>query len=753
MKSFQMPWRILLIVSILSGSAFSLTAQLTPDDYKKAREVNQKFGDKMLYGSIRPEWIGKTHNFWYQTRTEKGMEYFLVNGDAVKKTMAFEVGKLADQLTKGVGKTANASDLQLRRPVFSDDLKTVSFGYEGFNWKYDIRKNSLVKGEALPQRPPFDPRNWSESRDELEGKPVVSPDSIREAFIQDFNVWVSDRDGKNKTKLSNDGTAGFFYSSYMHWSPDSKKLVAIKFRPAAKHMINYVESSPADQVQPKYSSIEYTKPGDELPHQVPTLFLVDQKKQFYSDDQLFNKQFDIGWFEWRKDSRAFMFEYNQRGHQVYRVLEINATDGTIRTIIEETSPTFICYSGKRYRYDVSDGEEIIWASERDGWNHLYRYSGKTGNLLNQITKGEWVIRNVLFVDEVNKQIVFNASGKEPDIDPYFMNVYRVNFDGSNLIKLTGGTGNHQVTFSPDHSLFVDTWSTVSQPPVTVLRKATDGSLLMELETADITRLIAAGWKAPEVFVAKGRDGKSDIWGIIVRPLNFDPAKKYPVIESIYAGPQDSYVPKSFSTGNGMQPYAEMGFILVQMDGMGTSNRSKAFHDVAWKNLGDAGFPDRILWIKAAAEKYPYMDTTRVGIYGTSAGGQNATGAVLFQPDFYDVAVSSCGCQDNRMDKIWWNEQWMGYPVDESYETSSNVVNSKNLKGKLLLMVGEMDKNVDPASTMQVVNALIKANKDFEMLVIPGMGHSSGGPYGDRRRIDFFVRHLLGQTPPEWNKTE
>ncbi len=753
MKLYASFARNALLLSLLIFLSISLNAQLTPDDYKKAREVNQKFSDKMLYGNIRPEWIGDTHQFWYQTRTDKGMEYFLVNGDAAKKTIAFDAVKLAAQLTKETGKPVKPDGLQFRRLIFSDDLKSLSFGYDGFNWKYDLKKNTLTKGEPLPQWPAFGSRNWSESRNELEGKPVVSPDSTREAFIQDFNVWVSDRGGKNKIRLSNDGTAGFYYSSYVHWSPDSKKLVAIKFRPATKHMISYIESSPADQVQPKYSSIEYTKPGDELPHQIPTLFLVDQKKQFYSDDQLFDKQFDIGWFEWRKDSRAFTFEYNQRGHQVYRILELNASDGSIRTLVEETSPTFICYSGKRYRYDVSDGEEIIWASERDGWNHLYRYNGQTGGLLNQITKGEWVVRNVIFVDEGNKQIYFNGSGKEAGIDPYFLNVYRVNFDGSNLIRLTDGNGNHQVTFSKDHSLFVDTWSTISEPPVTVLRKASDGSMALEVEKADITQLIAAGWKAPEVFVAKGRDGKTDIWGIIVRPLNFDPAKKYPVIESIYAGPQDSYVPKSFSPGSSLQSYAEMGFILVQMDGMGTSNRSKAFHDVAWKNLGDAGFPDRILWIKAAAEKYPYMDTTRVGIYGTSAGGQNSTGAVLFQPDFYDVAVSSCGCQDNRMDKIWWNEQWMGYPVDESYETSSNVVHAKNLKGKLLLIVGEMDKNVDPASTMQVVDALIKANKDFELLVVPGMGHSSGGPYGDRRRLDFFVKHLLGQTPPDWNKEQ
>jgi dipeptidyl aminopeptidase/acylaminoacyl peptidase len=273
---------------------------------------------------------------------------------------------------------------------------------------------------------------------------------------------------------------------------------------------------------------------------------------------------------------------------------------------------------------------------------------------------------------------------------------------------------------------------------------------MELEKADIDDWQQAGWKAPEVFSAKGRDGKTDIWGIIIRPTNFDPAKKYPVIENIYAGPHGSFVPKNFMHQYfSMQELAELGFVVVQIDGMGTSNRSKAFHDVCWKNLKDAGFPDRMLWMQAAAQKYPSLDLSRVGIYGTSAGGQSSAGALLFHPEFYKVGVSSCGCHDNRMDKLWWNEQWMGYPIGPHYEACSNVVNAHKLQGKLMLIVGEVDDNVDPASTMQVADALIKANKDFELVVVPGLGHSSGGKFGERKRRDFFVRHLLGVTPPAW----
>jgi dipeptidyl aminopeptidase/acylaminoacyl peptidase len=366
---------------------------------------------------------------------------------------------------------------------------------------------------------------------------------------------------------------------------------------------------------------------------------------------------------------------------------------------------------------------------------------------NQITKGEWVVRGVDRVDREKRQIWFRAAGIVPGQDPYYIQYCRVNFDGSSLVMLTEGDGMHSAEFSPDRRFIINTYSRVDMPPVTELRRAEDGKLICKLETGDASELKKAGWRAPEQFIAKARDGETDIYGVIVRPTNFDPQKKYPVIESIYAGPQGSFTPKAFNPMNRMMELAELGFIVVQMDGMGTSHRSKKFHDVCWKNIGDAGFPDRVLWIKAAAKKYPEMDITRVGIYGTSAGGQNALGGLLTHGDFYKAGVSDCGCHDNRMDKIWWNEQWMGWPVGPHYDKQSNVTLASNLKGKLLLMVGEMDRNVDPASTFQVVNALIKANKDFDYLVVPGAGHGvAGSPYGKRRLQDFFVRSLHGKEP-------
>jgi dipeptidyl aminopeptidase/acylaminoacyl peptidase len=448
---------------------------------------------------------------------------------------------------------------------------------------------------------------------------------------------------------------------------------------------------------------------------------------------------------------------------VYRVIEADAATGRARPVLLEEPKTFFDYrtangsqtdSGKKYRFDVADGKDVIWMSERDGWNHLYLIDGATGAVKHQITKGAWPVRAVLKVDEASRQIWFTASGMSAGKDPYFVYVYRIDFDGTGLTRLSSdGDANHVVSLSSDQQFLVDLYSRIDTPPVLEVRRLADGALVAEVERADIAALAHAGWKPPEVFTAKGRDGATEIWGVIVRPTNFDPARKYPVIENIYAGPQGSFVPKSFAAFNPMMAQAELGFVVVQIDGMGTSNRSKAFHDVAWQNLGDAGLPDRIAWHKAVAAVYPWYDISRVGIYGTSAGGQNSLGALLFHPEFYKVAVSAAGCHDNRMDKIWWNEQWLGWPLGPQYAASSNVDNAYRLQGHVLLVVGEMDTNVDPSSTMQVVHQLIKHDKDFDLLVIPGAGHGAGGAYGEHKRFDYFVRHLLGITPPEWTKRD
>ncbi len=737
-------------IIVLLTFALQGLAQGTVEDYKRAEEYSEKIRDKVYHSPLSFTWVEKQPQLWYVSQTSRGKEFTVVDVDKRLKQQAFDHERLATALAQASGEKVEAYQLPFNSITYvgDDRLEVIAFQKKWQVSLTDYRVEGPGKEEESDRRSGY----WGARRDDSTGEPVPSPDSLWIAHVKNSNVYVYPKDKpKEEIQLSFDGSPGHYYAAHIAWSPDSKKLAVNKVRPNTPRTIYFVESSPIDQLQPKLQERHYLKPGDALPQYQPTLFVLETKKSFSVDPELIPNQYGLSRLEWREDSRAFTFEYNQRGHQQYQVFSMDATTGQAKPLITETSKTFIDYSGKKYRKDVSDGKEIIWASERDGWNHLYLYDGETGKVKSQITKGEWVVREVVYVDENQRYIIFSGSGREQGQDPYLIHYYRVNFDGGGFTVLTTENGNHRATFSPDYTCFVDAYARMDDPQITVLRSATDGKILMELEKADIGALEATGWRQAEVFQAKGRDGITDIWGIIVRPTNFDPNKSYPVIEYIYAGPHSSFVPKSFVPNpSGMGNLAELGFIVVQIDGMGTSNRSKAFHDVCWKNLKDAGFPDRIAWMKAAAANYPYMDLNRVGIYGTSAGGQSSAGALLFHPEFYKVAVSSCGCHDNRMDKIWWNEQWMGYPIGPHYAECSNVVNAHRLEGRLMLIVGEVDDNVDPASTFQVVDALVKAKKDHELIVVPGMGHSSGGEYGERKRRDFFVKHLLGVGPPSWS---
>jgi dipeptidyl aminopeptidase/acylaminoacyl peptidase len=734
------------MLMLLSGT--STRAQLSPDDYLRADSVSE-FSELAYHAFVSPNWIGETPLFWYEVRTRRGREFMLVDAAVPEKTAAFDQERLVRQLNEETGGDYKAWDLPFRRLEFDDEGVNLRFVVDSVRYGLNRETGELTRLERLraEDRPS---RHWAASDEEQGDRQAVSPDSLWVAFIREFNVFVRHRESGRLHQLSFDGSEGDYYSSYLQWSPDSRFLATNKIRRHTKRHIWFVESSPEGQVQPILHELEYPKPGDALQIRRPSLFALDGFRQVPVDSRDFEHQYRLTTPQWREDSRAFTFEFNQRGHQAYQVVEVN-TSGTVRVLIDERSETFIDYSGKRFRHDVEDGREIVWASERDGWNHLYLIDGNNGRVKQQITRGEWVVRGVEHVCDSSRTILFRGAGRHAGEDPYLVRYYRVGFDGRGLQELTPEEASHQATFSSDNKYFVDHYSRIDLPPVTVLRRTRDGQVILELERADISELEARGWQRPEVFVAKGRDGQTDIWGNIYRPTNFDPGKTYPVIEAIYAGPHAAHVPKTFRPYFGhFSAMAELGFIVVQIDGMGTSYRSKAFHDVCWQNLKDAGFPDRIRWMQAAAEKYPYMDLERVGIFGGSAGGQNAMGALLFHPEFYKAAVASVGCHDNRMDKIWWNEQWMGYPIGPHYEESSNVVNAHLLQGKLMLTVGEMDNNVDPASTLQVVNALIRAGKEFEFLMFPGQGHGSGGQYGERRKRDFFVRHLLGMDPPDWN---
>lgn len=741
-----------LLFALGSMSCTSLWAQGTVEDYNRAYELREKYNAKhVLYAGVVPHWVDQTSAFWYVRQTEKGKEYVKVDAASKKRTALFDQQKMAAALTEKAGREINAYNLPLQNCRLNISLDTLRFQLDGKFWAYSIKNNRLLDEGGIPPR--GKERHWMEVDDEKEGRPVTSPDGKWTAFIKNDNVYVREVATGKEKQLSQDGTLSNYYSSYIQWSPDSKSVVSCRIRPVEKRYVYYVESSPADQAQPKLHKQEYAKPGDELRFKVPCIFEVESGRRLIPSTELFSHQYELSGPMWNADSKAITFEYNERGHKVYRVLEMSAVDGGVRTLIEEKEEKYVNYP-RIYRNYLSDGKRIIWSSERDNYNHLYLYDRATGKPLNQITKGEWYVRGVQHVDEANEVIYFSANGMKKGEDPYLIHYYKINFDGSNLVELTPEEGMHQCWYSSDYKYLVDVYSKVDQAPIAVLRDAKNGKIRMQLDKADISALLANGWKAPEVFSAKGRDGKTDMWGVIYRPSNFDPSKKYPVIEYIYSGPGDQYVPKTFSSYNWwMTSLAELGFIVVQVDGMTTSFRSKEFEEVCYKNLKDAGLPDHIAWIKAAAQKYPYMDIDRVGIFGCSAGGQESTGAVLFHPEFYKAAYSACGCHDNRMDKIWWNELWMGYPVDESYSACSNVDNAHLLSRPLMLVVGELDDNVDPASTMQVVNALIKANKDFELVVIPGAHHTMGEDFGEHKRYDFFVRHLMGITPPSWDKVK
>lgn len=669
--------------------------------YKEAARLDSLARNSILKGTIRAHWQPDGNHFWYKNiLADSALEYWYVDARTGAKT------KLTD---------------------------TSTF--------VSTKDNGFITG-GIKSR-------WERQR----ASDSTSPDKQWIASLQGGNVFLRPSSGGEAVQCTVNGDTTNPYG-HIQWSPDSKHLVVFHIFPVAEKPVYYVLSSVDTSTRGILQSHEYAQPGDPFTgYELFTINVAD-KKLVKVETELYNF-LDYPWIHWRPtDNNFFVFEKADRGHQRFRMIEVNASTGATRNLIDEQTNTFI-YENRILTWYTANTNEIIWTSEKDGYNHLYLVDAVKGGVKNAITPrvrgGNWVVRKVDSIDEVKREIWFQACGMNAGEDPYNIHYYRIRFDGTHLVSLTPANASHQCSFSPDRQFFIDNYSRPDLPAVTELHRTADGKLIAELERADISAYLKLGIRMPEVFVAKGRDGLTDIWGIVCRPPHFDSTKKYPVIENIYAGPQDAFVPKRFMNYGEMQSMAALGFIVVQCDGMGTANRSKAFHDVCWKNLADAGLPDRILWIKALAKKYPYVDTSRVGLYGTSAGGQNSAGALLFHPEFYKAAVSACGCHDNRIDKQWWNEQWMGYPVGPHYAAQSNITNAGKLQGALLLIVGEADNNVPPESTFRFASALIKAGKVFDLLVIPGMGHSDGGPYGRMKKRDFFVKHLLNVEPPDRNK--
>ncbi|MCA8957614.1 MAG: DPP IV N-terminal domain-containing protein, partial [Planctomycetes bacterium] len=573
-----------------------LFAQGTKSDYARSQGLRKRFANGVFRDAVRPTWFADG-TFSYRIALPNGAsEHVLVDP------------------VKGTRMVVPRSELRGKQRV-------------------------EVPSRAAPGRRPVR-REWG------------SPDGKWSAVIRRGNVVLVDRESKAETRLSDDGSPGDSYGRVL-WSPDSRRLVAIQTKSGGDRRVTLVETAPRDRLQPRTVTYPYRKPGDPIPHARPRLFDVGKKRRIPVAEQLFANPWSIGHEHWSSDGRRFYFTYNQRGHTVMRVLSVDADTGVVTPIVDEQCKTFFDYANKTFvRYLDATGE-LLWMSERDGWNHLYLIDLRTGTVKNRITRGPFVVRRVDEVDVKARELRLQVHGLFPGQDPYHIHHVRVRFDGTELTHLTDGDGTHgPLRFSPDRAFYLVTFSRVDLPPVTELRRAADGKLVLTLERADIGELVRAGWRAPERFHAKGRDGTTEIYGLIHQPTNFDPARKYPVIEYIYAGPHGHHVPKAFRPLHNLpMAMAELGFLVVQIDGMGTNWRSKAFHDVCWKNLGDSGFPDRIRWIRSAAASHPQMDLSRgVGIFGGSAGGQSSTRALLAHGDFYKVAVSDCGCHDNRMDK-------------------------------------------------------------------------------------------------------
>jgi len=762
----------------------TLSGQTMEDRYERAEEFTQSKVQKLMFKTeVRPNWIGDSDRFWYLNKTRDGNEFILVDPKKKVRQFAFDHDKLALSLSAAAEKEYKADKLPFSSIEFVNKGKAITFMIGSKVWTCDLKTYTCT---------------FEKKKKVLPTNHLISPDGKWTLFLKEHNLYLKPIPGGDEVPLTSDGvehndygTRPSFISKISGaaqekaspplavWSPDSKKIVTHRLdlrKVKDLHLLKF--SPPGKSKRAKLYTYKYPMPEDkEVGLARLMIFDIETKSVVnidYEPEQI-TYMTPLEWRHvwWSDNSQSVYFIHSERGDKAKILCEVDANTGMTREIIEERGEThvelnlFLDYP-PNVRI-LRGGEEIIWYSQRDGWAHLYLYEGRTGKLKNRITQGEWVVRDIVHVDEKGRWIYFTAGGKEEGRDPYFRHLYRVKLDGSKFQLLTPEDADHELTsidmaamsdvkihFSPSGKYFVDTFSKVDVPPVSVLRSV-DGKLVLKLEEADIEKLLGTGWKFPKPFKVKARDGETDIYGLLIYPTDFNPEKKYPLIDAIYPGPQVIRTPKSFPSSLvggimfwGDQALAELGFIVVNIDGMGTPLRSKAFHDVAYGNLGEAGgLKDHIEGFKQLAEEHPYLDLDRVGIYGTSGGGFATARALLEFPDFYKVGVSSAGNHDQRGYIAMWGEKYQGLLDRDNYKNQVTADLAKNLKGRLFLVHGGMDDNVHPALTIQLVDALIKANKKFDFLIIPNSAHGvSAHPYFTLRKWDYFVEHLLGEKPPD-----
>jgi dipeptidyl aminopeptidase/acylaminoacyl peptidase len=748
---------------------------LTADDYARAEKfMSYNTTPLVLRGAVRPTWL-PDDRFWYRNTIENGSEFVMIDAARGTRVPAFDHARLAAALSAAAGTPYDATHLPFTQFTLSADGRTVSFSLRRSRYTCDLEADKCAAADRAPGAEP-DERGGVGRGGAPVRTDVPSPDGKHTAFIREWNLWVREVATGQETQLTTDGVRDFGYATdnagwsrsdrpIVLWSPDSKKIATYQ---QDQRGVGEMYLADTRVGHPKLQAWKYPLPGDEVvttiqrvvidldgPRAVRLQTLPDQHRSTLCDD-LACRGGEWADVQWSPDASRLAFVSSSRDHKHEQLRIADAGTGAVRDVLDETVPTFYESGNGRVNWRVLFGSnEVVWFSERDDWGQLYLHDLETGRLKNQITTGEGNVTQLLGVDEKNRMLYFLGVGREKGRDPYFSHFYRIGFDGKNLALLTPEDANHEITLSPSGRFFSDSYSRPDVPPVAVLRDA-DGKTILPLEKADISRLLANGWKPPTPITVKARDGQTNLYGLMFRPADFDSTEKYPIVNHIYPGPQTGSVGgRSFSAARGdAQALAELGFVVVEIDGMGTPWRSKKFHEAYYGDMGDNTLPDQVTGMQQLARRYPWIDIERAGIYGHSGGGFAAADAMFRYPDFFKVGISEAGNHDNRNYEDDWGEKWQGLLERKpdgttNYDSQANQNLAKNLKGKLLLAHGTMDTNVPPYNTLLVVNELIKANKDFDLLLLPNRGHGFGNePYMVRRRWDFFVRYLLGAEPPK-----
>lgn len=755
----------------LAGLLLAARPSLAQVDYRRAEQfLSWNTLRHTYHDQVAPNWYPDSTRFWYRVHTRRGYEFMTVNPATGTKGLLFDNARLAAALSVAADTAVDPGKLPFQTFAFDRDGKDerairLRIGKRGF--RCELAGYRCATADTLPNLMRF----------------VRSPDERWDAFVSGFDLWIRAVGSTDSTRLTTDGADGYRYGEgapratqlrlrmpsrpQIVWSPDSKRLAVARIDERKVGTIDLISMTPT---RPVHYRFPYALPGDSIVETVEWYLAEVETKAVRRIDappqpsmSMYN--FGGGAIQWSPTGDRVYLTHVNRGPKKVRLLAADPATGATRELLADSSASYVIGSieliGGGVNWKPLRNGDVIWFAERDGFGHLYRH-GPDGKVKNQITTGPWIVAALVGVDETLGRVYFTAKGRETDRHPDYLALYSVGLDGSGLSLLSPEKSHHQITAVPSGKYFLDTYSTISEPPVSIIRGA-DGRTLAEVERADIKDLLATGWRPGQVFTAKARDGITDIWGVIWKPSRFDSTRKYPVLDHIYPGPLISPAVKYFyptrepfnypMTGQ-VQALAELGFVVVSIDALGNTGRAKALYGSWYGNMGDNGIPDHVAAIRQLGVRIPQLDLDRIGIYGHSGGGFASTDALFRYPDFYKAAVSTAGNHDNRTYYSGWGERFQGLLVrdtarkTDNYEAAANKTHAGNLKGKLFLMHGDLDDNVHPAHTIALVDALVKANKSFDLLILPDADHNmTGHPYVIRRTWDFFVRHLLGQEPP------